>query len=161
MHVKRHRTTTKEKVRNTLLVILAIGMVIIFFNLDITRDGESVFSKSSSQKLRFSGDLKRNAYTDKEIKSLLDFIDRYGEVIEKTDISVILQDSYKKVRKSSQLIFEVNMVLDGGTTINTPTWRTTRDKLVNDVLTKMKKDMKAYLELKEKGKKMKSLVNTK
>lgn len=156
-----HQHTRKEKIRNVLLVILALGMVVVFFNLDISREGESVFSKTTSQKLRFSGDLKRNAYTGEEVSEILDFIKIYDKDISQVDISVTKQDSYRRVTGSSQLIFEINMIMEGGTTINTPTWRSTRDDLVKTILVKMKKDVKAYTKLKGQGRKMKSLVNTK
>ncbi len=161
MRVKKHRVTTGEKVRNILLVLLAIGTVVVFFNLNISREGESVFSSSSNIKMRFSGDLKQDAYTEKEIASLTRFIDRYKNEIERTEFQVMLQDNYKKLKKSSPLTFEVRLTMKDGATIETPTWRTTRGKMIPDMLTKMKKDMKAYLELKKSGKKVKSFVNTK
>lgn len=157
---KRVRAKQKEKVRNVLLVILALGMVVIFFNLDITNKGESVFSKTSSQKLRFSGDLKKNAYTKDEVSQLIRFISKYGEEIVQVKISTTLQDTYRKVTDRSQIIFEVSMIMDGGATINTPTKRSTRGELVEDILAKMHKDVTAYIQLKNKGKKIKSLVNT-
>lgn len=161
LHHKK-RTTKKEHARNLLLILLALGAVALFYSLDIVRDdGDTVFTKSSSQKLRFSGDLKRKDYNSKEIQELTSFIKRYTKEIEQTDISVTLQDSYTRVKPTTQVIFEINMVMSDGTTINTPTWRTTRERLVERLLTKMNKDMKAYLQIKEKGKKIKSLVNTK
>ncbi len=161
MKVKKHRTSAKEKVRNFLLILLALATVVVFFNLDISTTGESVFSKSSTKKLRFRGDLKREAYTEKEIASLTRFIDKYKNDIERAEFQVMLQDTYKKIKDSSQLTFEVRLTMDDGATINTPTWRTTRGKMIPSMLAKMKKDMKAYLELKKQGKKMKSFVNTK
>lgn len=157
---KRRRSSTSEKVRNVMLVIVAVATVFIFYNLDIMKKGESVFSRSAKNKLYFRGDLKLKAYTTKEYDKILAFVKKYDKLIESATIETTVDNSYGKVSKTSQILFEVHFELSDGATISTPTRRTTRGNLVSAILTKMRKDMKAYRGLMEKGTKVKSLVNT-
>lgn len=155
---KRQRKKTSEKVRNFLLVIVAVGMVVIFFNLDIIRDGESVFTKSAETKLRFKGDLHRKAYTDKEQERIISFVKKHDDSIESVTIETTRDSTYGKLTPSSQILFEIHIVLTDGATISTPTRRTARRGLVRDIIYKLNKDMKAYESL--DGKEIKSLINT-
>lgn len=154
----KRRRKQSERVRNVLMILVALAVVIIFFNLDLVRDGESVFSRSAENKLRFKGDLERRAYTKKERSQLISYIKRHGEAIESVTIMTTLDDSYSKVGPTSQVLHEITIVLTDGASIATPTRRIKRARLVSDILYKMKKDMKAYRGL--DGKKIKSLVNT-
>lgn len=158
--IAKRQDKKKEWARNIFLVILAVGVVVVFFNLDIMRKGESIFSRTADKKLKFTGDLVRKAYTSKEIDRLIRFIKRHNDLIETATIETSLQDTYKKVGPGSPLIFEVHMVMTDGVTISTPVRRTTRKELASDILMKLNKDIRAYKKLKKQGKKIKSLVNT-
>lgn len=158
--VTRRRDRKKEWARNFFLVILAVSVVVIFFNLDIMRDGESVFSRSADKKIKFTGDIGHNDVTPKEMKRLVNYIKRYGDSIEKVVIDSSVQDTYKKLNPSTQLIFEIHVTMANGSTVSTPTRRTTRKDFMSAIITKLKKDMKAYDSLLKQGKKIKSLVNT-
>ncbi|QJB55758.1 hypothetical protein [Pseudodesulfovibrio sp. zrk46] len=159
MNLKRKKQKS-ERVRNVLMILFALGVVVIFFNLDVMRKGESVFSRTADKKLRFTGDLKREAYSKSEVDRLVKYIKRYNDLIDTATVETTLQDPYKKVTGKSQMIFEVHLVMMDGTTISTPTRRITRTRLVDDILAKMSKDIRAYRKLLKDGKKVKSLVNT-
>lgn len=152
------RKKTSERIRNVFLVIIAIGMVIVFFNLDMVKDGESVFSRSAENKLRFKGDLKQKAFSEKEYDRIIGFVERYDDAIESVTILTTRDSDYGKVTPSSQILFEITIVMVEGASISTPTRRTSRRGLVKDIMYKLDKDMKAYQEL--DGKKIKSLINT-
>jgi len=149
-----------EWARNIFLVILAVVVVVIFFNLDIMHKGESVFSRTADKKIKFTGDLKYNAYTKREVERIIKFIKRHEKLIDTATIETSVQDKYKKLTGVSQIIFEVHLVMLNGATVSTPTRRTTRKKLVSSILTKLDKDMRAYKRLTIDGQKVKSLVNT-
>lgn len=159
MMIKR-KSKNSERVRNTILVLLAVGVVVVFFNLDIMRKGESMFSRTADKKLTFKGDLKRKAYSKKEVSRIIGYIKRHNEFIDTVTVETSIQDSYKKITSKSPIVFEVHLVMNDGATISTPTRRTTRKELVSDILTKISKDMRAYKKLIKEGKKVKSLVNT-
>lgn len=158
--VTKHKQTKQEWAQSILLVLLAIGVVVVFFNLDIMRKGKSVFSMTAEKKIKFKGDLDRKDYTDREFDQLLKFIKRHDDLIDSATVEVSIQDSYKKVSGSSPMIFEVQLRMSDGATITTPTRRTTRKVLIPDILTKLAKDMRAYKKLIKEGKKVNSLVNT-
>lgn len=158
--IARHRDRRKEWVRNLFLVILAIAVVVIFFNLDIMRQGESLFSKSADKKLEFGGDLKRSDYTKEEISKLIRYTKKYNDIFGKVFIETSRQDSYKKISPKSKILFEVHIRMIDGTTISTPLRRSLRKELVSAILVKLEKDVGAYMDIQEKGKKIKSLVNT-
>lgn len=159
-YYKKKQNKIKEYTRNFFLVALAVGIVVVFFNLDIVPKGESVFSQSATKKLKFSGDLKRKAYTPEEVSRLLRFIKNNTDYIKETRVDASLQDSYKKINDSSQVLFEVHLLMDDGTTITTTAHRTTRKDLVTAILAKVSKDTRIYKKLKEQGKEMRSLINT-
>ncbi len=156
----RHRDKRKEWAKNIFLILLAIGVVVIFFNLDLMQGGDSVFSRSADRKIKFTGDLDRQDYTERETDRLLKYVKRNNKIIDKMIVEVSPQDKYKKISGSTQMLFEVHLLMTDGTKISTPTRRTTRGNLMSAILTKISKDMKAYKRLKDKGTKVKSLVNT-
>ncbi len=156
----RHRDKAKEYTRNLFLILLAVGVVIIFFNLDVIRKGESVFSKSADKKLKFTGRLKQKDYSEREVDRLLKFVKRYDEQIDGVTVKTSAQDTYTNISDNTELLFEIAMVLNDGTTISTPVRRARRKTLVAEILYKLNKDMRAYQSLKKQGKKMDSLVNT-
>lgn len=156
----RRRSKRIEKTRNTILVLLAVAMVVIFFNLDVMNKGESVFSRSADKKLKFMGDLSLRDFSDKEIDRILKFIKRNTTIIDRATVETSVQDTYKKITDKSQVIFEIHLTMVDGAKISTTTRRTTRKNLVSSILAKLKKDIGAYKQLIKEGKKVKSLVNT-
>ena len=158
--IVRRRAQKNEWVRNFFLIILAVGVVVVFFNLDIIRHGESVFSKSADKKLKFRGELKRDNYTKKELARLLRYTKKYNDIFEKVSIRTSSQDSYKKIISSTEILFEVQITMTNGFSLSTPVRRTQRKNLVGAIITKLNKDMRAYKDLQKKGKKIKALVNT-
>ncbi|MGL1863461.1 MAG: hypothetical protein OCC46_13130 [Pseudodesulfovibrio sp.] len=158
LHKKRRRNKGSEWARNLFFVVIAVGVVITFFNLDIMKKGESVFSQTSKNKLTFSGDLKEKAYSKKEVARIRAFVKR-NDQIKTARVDSQLQDDYKKLSGSSQMLFEVYLIMIDGTTITTTTKRTTRDKLTANIIAKIKKDTRVYKKLIDEGKTMNSLVN--
>lgn len=158
--VKKRRTKTAEHTRNFFLVVLAVMMIVIFFNLDIIREGESVFSKTSEKKLKFTGDLGRSDFTKKEVAKVMKFLKKYDKLYQEVIIQTSKQDSYKKVGPTSEILFDIRINMIDGSSVTTPTRRIKRNKLSPEIIAKLKKDLKAYKELKDKGTKVKSLVNT-
>jgi len=156
----RRRARRNEWTKNLFLVVFAVVVVVIFFNLDIMQKGESVFSKNSDRKLNFGGKLEREDYTSKEIARLLRFIKKYNDIYDKVFIEASPQDTYRKVVSSTEILFEVHIRMNDGSSLSTPVRRALRKNLVTAILTKVSKDTKAYLSLQKKGKKVKSLVNT-
>ncbi|MDD3312237.1 hypothetical protein [Pseudodesulfovibrio sp.] len=159
MKSRHHRDRAKERARNIFLVILAVGLVVIFFNLDVMRKGESVFSKNADRKLRFAGQLARKSYAAPEIDRLLAFIRRYDKDIESLTVRASTQDAYGKIDRDTSILFELQMVMADGATIDTPVRRSPRGQLVSAILEKLNKDMKAYLSLKKRGKDVDTLLN--
>jgi hypothetical protein len=155
---KRSRST--EYAKNLILIFLAVGVVVVFFNLDIMRKGESMFSRKGEAQLHFRGSLKRTDYEQAELNNLMRYVKSHTKIMTSATLETRLQDSYRKVTDSSQITFEVHLVMKDGTTISTSARRSTRGKLISAVLTKLNKDIKAYKKLKKDGKKMKSLINT-
>jgi len=156
----RHRGRKKEGVRNFFLIILAVGVVVIFFNLDIMRDGESVFSRSADKKLRFEGGLKRNNYTDKEIDRIVRYTKKHNDLFDRVAIKASPQDSYKKISPSTEILFEVHVRMLDGSTLSTTLRRTKRKDLVPSIISKLSRDMRAYKNILKKGKKIKAFINT-
>ena len=160
MHNRRRRKDhTREQVRNVILILLAVGVVIIFFNLDTMRKGESVFSKSADQKLRYAGELDRKDYAASERDRLLAFIKRNDKAIRTVTIRTSTQDAYGKITGATPILFEIRMEMSDGAVINAPVRRAERDRLVAGILVKLNKDMRTYHSLKEQGKDVNSLMN--
>jgi hypothetical protein len=160
MQSRKTRDKNRERTRNFILVILAVGMVVFFFNLDMVREGESIFSRNAEQKLSFAGDLDRRAFTQKEVDRLLAFVRRHDALLENVTIETSLQDRYRSVGPSTELLFEIRMTTTDGGTISAPTRRALRKNLVQAVLAKLDKDIRAYIKVNEDNDKVKSLVNT-
>jgi hypothetical protein len=154
------REKSRERTRNFLLVVLAVAVVVIFFNLDIIPKGESFFTRSAERKLEFTGDLARKQFSPKEIEELLAFIRRNGKLIDNLTIQTSLQDSYRAVGDTTQVLFEMRLALSDGGTISTPTRRSQRKRLVPAILDKLDKDVSAYRKLRQRGGEGQSLVNT-
>ena len=160
MRSRQSRDRSRERTRNFILVLLAVGMVVFFFNLDMVTEGESLFSRNSERKLSFSGDLERKAFTAKEVDRLLAFIKRHDGVIESVVVQTSLQDQYRAVNPSTELMFEIRIGMTDGGTISAPTRRAVRDALVSAILEKLDKDIRAYEKINRKDDKVKSLINT-
>jgi len=156
---RRRRDHTREQIRNILLVLLAVGMVVIFFNLDTVRKGESVFSKSSDRKLRFSGELARKDYAAIERDRLIAFIKRNDKDIGTITIHTSTQDAYGKITGATPILFEIRMEMADGAVISAPVRRSERLRLTSAILEKLNKDMRTYRTLKEQGKDVNSLMN--
>jgi len=155
----RRRERASDRMRNIFLIIMAAGLVIIFFNLDAMRKGESVFSKTADRKLRFAGHLARNAYSGPEVDRLVAFIRRYDKDIERLTVRASTQDAYGKVNGDTSILFEMQMIMTDGAVIDTPVHRATRGRLVAAILEKLNKDMRTYRTLKKQGKDVETLLN--
>ncbi|WP_316897953.1 hypothetical protein [Pseudodesulfovibrio indicus] len=157
---KRRHSRTAERTRNILLILAAAAVIFIFFNLDIVRKGESVFSQSADKKLKFAGELQRRDYAPKEVQRLLDYIKVRNKLIEEVRIEASPQDRYREIGPNTDILFEVHVTLSEDFTFSTPVRRTRRGELVTSVLAKLDKDIQAYLDLKKQGKNPSSMINT-
>lgn len=157
---KRRRHTVAETIRNILLIALAVLMVVIFFNLDLINKGESVFSRSAVTDLKFSGGLGAKDYTDSEISKMRSFLKKRQKILQEVKIEARPQDKYKAIKPNTDILFEVHVVMKDGFKFSTPLRRVQRKDLAQSILTKLDKDVRAYLELKKQGKKAKTMVNT-
>lgn len=160
MPTKRRISRTEEWTRNILLILLAIGIIAIFFNLDIVRKGESIFSNTANKKLQFSGDLKRGDYTEQERDKLLAYIKTRNKLFTEVKVEASPQDKYREVGPQSDILFEIHVTMADGTTFTSPVRRAPRQQLVMAVLQKLDKDVQAYLELKKQGKTPEKFINT-
>lgn len=160
MRSRQSHDRSRERTRNFILVLLAAGMVVFFFNLDMVTEGESLFSRNPERKLSFAGDLDRKAFSAKEVDRLLAFIKRHDALIESVVVQTSIQDRYRAVTATTELMFEIRMVMADGGTISAPTRRAVRDTLVTAILEKLDKDIRAYEKINRKNGKVKSLVNT-
>jgi len=149
-----------EWTRNTILILLAITALVIFFNLDIVRKGDSVFTNSAKRQLKFSGALDRKDFTDKEINRIANYIKVRKKLFKEIKIDASPQDSYKKVTPTTQVLFEIHVTMADGFTFSTPVRRTQRARLSKAIVSKLDKDVQVYLKLKKEGKTPKSLINT-
>ena len=149
-----------EWTRNTILILLAITALVIFFNLDIVRKGDSVFTNSAKRQLKFSGTLDRKDFTDKEINRIANYIKVRKKLFKEIKIDASPQDSYKKVTPTTQVLFEIHVTMADGFTFSTPVRRTQRARLSKAIVSKLDKDVQVYLKLKKEGKTPKSLINT-
>lgn len=156
---KRHSKTT-EWTKNIFLILLAGAVIWIFFSLDIIKKGESMFSNTASKKLKFSGSFNRKDYTDREVDRLLSYIKTRNRLFEEVKIQASIQDTYRAITPETEILFEIHVTMKNGFTFTTPLRRTKRKRLVTGILTKLDKDVRAYLEMQKQGKKMKGLINT-
>jgi len=155
----RRRERAPDRMRNIFLVILAVGLVVIFFNLDTLRQGESVFSKTADRKLRFSGQLARKSYSGPEVDRLLAFIRRYDADIGTLTVQTSTQDAYGKIDRDTPILFELRMTMTDGAVIDTPVRRSPRGQLISAILEKLNKDIRTYRTLKKQGKDVETLLN--
>lgn len=159
--IVRHRDRRKEWVRNFFFIVIAIGTVVAFFNLDIIRNKSgSGLSKSAEQKLNFRGELDRKDFSSKELARLIKYTNQYNDIFKSVTIETSSQDTYKKITPTTEILFEVHIVMNDGTTLSTPLRRTQRKDLVPGIITKLVKDMRAYKAVQKEGTKVKSLINT-
>ncbi|BDQ38093.1 hypothetical protein SYK_24530 [Pseudodesulfovibrio nedwellii] len=149
-----------EIVRNIVLILIAVGSMLIFFNLDIIHKGKSMFTHSGSKRLEFNGSIGKDDLTDKEISRLVNYINKHTKILKKILLKASPQDSYRKITPKTQILFEVQITMHDGFTFTTPVRRVQRKELTNGVLVKLDKDIRAYLDLKKQGKEVKSLINT-
>lgn len=157
---KRRRSRAEEIVRNIFFIGVAILVVVIFFNLDIMNKGESIFSRTATADIKFSGDMTRKDYTDKEINQLRRYLKTHKKLVQEITIQAAPQDSYKKILPTTDILFEVHVVMRDEFTFSTPLRRTKRKDLPKSILSKLDKDIRAYLALKKDGKKAKTMINT-
>lgn len=160
MRSRQSRDRSRERTRNFILVLLAVGMVVFFFNLDMVTEGESLFSRNPERKLSFAGDLDRKAFSVREVDRILTFIKRHDALIDTVVVQTSIQDSYRAVTASTELMFEIRVVMADGGTISAPTRRAVRGSLVPAILDKLDKDIRAYEKINKKSDKVKSLINT-
>lgn len=157
--VKKQRSKAGDLIKNLLMIVFAVSVVVIFFNLDMVRDGDSMFSRKGQVKLEFTGDLKRKNFTEAEVSRVRSHIKQYGKIMESATVETTVQDSYKKVNDKSQVVYEIHLVMRDGTRITTTARRTTRKGLVSSGLAKLDRDLRIYKQYKKEGKSMKSLIN--
>jgi len=157
---KKRRSRSAEWAKNILLILLAGSVVYIFFNLDIIKKGESMFSNTAQKKLKFSGDLGRPDFSDKEVDKLTAYIKVRQRLLKEIRIQATTENSYRKVTPETEILFEAHVTMADGFKFTTSLRRSQRKRLVNSILAKLDKDLGAYMEMKKQGKKMKGLVNT-
>ena len=157
---KRRRSRAEEIARNIFFIAVAIFVVVVFFNLDIMEKGESLFSRTTVADIKFSGDLDRKDFSDREIGRLRGYLKGRQKLLQEITIQTSTQDSYRKVTPDTEILFEVRVVLRDGFTFTTPLRRSKRKDLPSGVLAKLDKDVKAYITLKKQGKNPKTLINT-
>ena len=159
MHHTR-KSKAMEWIRNILLILLAAVALIIFFNLDMIHEGDSVFTNSARKQLKFSGDLDRKDFTSTELDRFLNYLSARKKLIKEIKIDASPQDSYRKVTPSTEILFEIHVTMTDGFTFSTPVRRSKRNALPKAIIIKLDKDIQAYFKLKKEGKKIKSLINT-
>ncbi|WP_207263996.1 hypothetical protein [Desulfovibrio sp. Huiquan2017] len=160
MNGRKHRQKKTEIARNIFLILVAGAVIYIFFNLDLVRKGESVFSNSASKKLQFSGTLSPRDYTDREIERILNYIKARNDLFQEVKVDASTQDSYGAVGPDSAIIFELHVIMTDGFTFTTPARRTPRRDLVVSLLRKLDKDVRTYRQLKKEGRNPSSMINT-
>ena len=157
---KRRRSRAEEIARNIFFIGFAILVVVIFFNLDIMNKGESLFSRTTTADIRFSGDMGEKDYTAKELGRLRGYLKTHKKLVREITIQAAPQDSYKKIQPSTDILFEVHVVMHDGFTFTTPLRRTSREDLTKSIMSKLDKDIRAYSTLKKDGQKAKTMINT-
>ncbi|MEZ7198148.1 hypothetical protein [Pseudodesulfovibrio karagichevae] len=160
MHSSPRRNKSAEWTRNILMVLAAAAIIWVFFNLDLVRKGDSVFSNSAAKKLRFSGELDRKAYTGREIERMLSYIKARNDLFEAVRVDASPQDRYGSVTPDTDIVFELHVAMADGFTFSTPARRVPRRDLVASLLNKLDKDLRAYQKLKKEGRTPSSMINT-
>ncbi|EGB15626.1 hypothetical protein DND132_2423 [Pseudodesulfovibrio mercurii] len=149
-----------EWTRNILLILAAAAVIYVFFSLDLVRKGESVFTNTASKKLKFSGDLGRKAYTEREIERILNYLRARNDLFAEVKVDASPQDSYGAVTPDTDIVYELHVVLADGFAFSTPARRIPRRDLVVSLLNKLDKDLRAYQQLKKEGRNPSSMINT-
>ena len=157
---RRHRSRSEEIVRNLFLIAVAILVVVIFFNLDIIKKGESLFNRTAVAEIKFSGDMGRKDFAEREIDRLREYLKGRKKLLAEITIQTATQDSYREVTPDTEILFELQVVMRDGFTFTTPLRRSPRRDLPQNILTKLDKDIRAYETLKKQGKNPKTLINT-
>ncbi|WP_272698903.1 hypothetical protein [Desulfovibrio sp. Fe33] len=160
MNGKRRRDKSTEWTRNILLILAAAAVIYVFFNLDIVRKGESVFSNTAAKKLKFAGGLGERDYSEREIARILKYIDARNSIFREVKISASPQDSYREIAPGTDIVYELHVALADGFTFSTPARRAQRRDLVAALLNKLDKDLRAYQKMKQEGRTPSSMINT-
>lgn len=158
--IRRRKDREKEIARNVLLVILAIAVVVIFFNLDVIREGDSAFTRSADKMLTFRGELEQQDLTDREVDRLVAFIKRNKDLVEQMTVETSVQRGYREITGDTRVTFEVHLSLKDQVDFSTTTRHAKRSQLVTAILAKLDKDIRAYRDLLRRGIKVKSFINT-
>jgi hypothetical protein len=159
MHNKARRNKSAEWTRNILMILAAAAVIWVFFNLDLVRKGESVFTNNAAKKLKFSGGLGRKDYTGREIERMLNYIRARNDLFDEVRVEASPQDRYRAVAPGTDIIFELHVVMADGFTFSTPARRVPRRDLVVSLLNKLDKDLRAYKKLKKEGRNPSSMIN--
>ncbi|WP_338668942.1 hypothetical protein [Pseudodesulfovibrio methanolicus] len=160
MHNSPRRNKSAEWTRNLVMILAAAAVIYVFFNLDLVRKGESVFTNNAAKKLKFSGGLGRKAYTGREIERMLGYIQARNDLFEEVRVDASSQDRYKAVTPDTDIVFELHVAMADGFTFSTPAHRVPRRDLVVSLLNKLDKDLRAYQKLKKEGRNPSSMINT-
>ncbi len=161
---------SSEIPRNIILIILAVGMLVIFFSADPFKkknalQEDNMFTGKMIQKIVFVGQLKGKELdlSKEETKKLKQFMAQKGELFQQVKVDVSKQDSYVEMTGKTQVLFSLEMEMHDGATVKTPPTRTTRKDLVNRMIWKISKEATGYenLRIKPKGdSKMKKLITS-
>ncbi len=138
------RSRQRVLVGNALLILVAAVLLAFFFSLDLFEGGGSFFDKEAARKLHFKGDVSFRDMGDKQREVLTKVLNKYEDALERVEVVVTKQDSYAKLGKGTQLLYEIRIRLVGGGRMNSPTRRTTWERLGQDVSSKVEKDLKGY-----------------
>lgn len=131
-------------VLNTLLILAAVGLLALFFSLNLFQGGGDLFSKDAARKLYFKGDAGFSDMGEEQRKHLAEVFNRYEEALERVEVVVSKQDSYAELQKGTQMLYEIRIRLVGGGRMSSPVRRTTWERLGKDVAAKVDKDLKGY-----------------
>lgn len=161
---------SSEAPRNILLIILAVGMLFIFFSADPFKkknalQEDNMFTGKMIQKIVFVGQLKGKELdlSKAERKKLKSFMSKKGDLFRQIKVDVSKQDSYVEMTGKTQVLFSLEMEMHDGATVNTPPTRTTRKDLVGRMIWKISKEASGYESLRIKPKqknKMKKLITS-
>jgi hypothetical protein len=159
MDTRKKRNKSAERTKNIILILVAAAVISVFFNLDLVRKGESVFSNTASKKLKFSGALGPTDYTGREIKRMQGYIRAREDLFREVTVEAAPQDRYGKIAPDTEIIFELHVIMADGFTFSSPARRVARRGLVASLLKKLDKDLRAYRKLKEEGRNPSSMIN--
>lgn len=151
-----------EWVRNIALILICLGAVYFFYSQVQTPTAGKLMSWSGSVSLILVGDMSRSDYTRKELVRLQDFIKDNSGLLTRVSINVTRQDAYGELTDQSQLLYRIRAFLHDGTTLDLSVRRTTRDKLVDDMVRSLRKALEplAHLARMPKGEGLRTIRNT-